>query len=193
MATSTALCKHHRGFSPTTCRPGARTADAQSCLDVRTALLRQFKSHAIYPYSSQHKTLLSKAPRTLGLQAIRKSIWNCESCSLLAGGRCYTDVWNRKVNRIFLGAELSHDFLRGPNESAKESSDLCLCPGMELARPVWGWSQCLKGVKVVGFRDPTLPPGLWLSVPRQLCLRYPVFPLPILSNLAVCSPNVNST
>jgi hypothetical protein len=44
---------------------------------------------------------------------------------------------------------------------------LCPCPGVDLARLGWGWSQSHEGAKV----------GLWLSALRQLCLRYPVFSL----------------
>lgn len=58
---------------------------------------------------------------------------------------------------------------------------LCPCLGMNLARLVYGWSPCLRGVNVVVSGDTTLPCWLWLSVFRHLCLRYPIFSLPTLS------------
>lgn len=51
--------------------------------------------------------------------------------------------------------------------------------------PGRGWSQGLEGIKAATFGDPDISPGLWLSVLMQLCLRYPVFSLPTLSNSAL--------
>ena len=43
-------------------------------------------------------------------------------------------------------------------------------------------------IKAVVPRDTTLPPGLWLSVLRQVSLRDLEFSLPILSDLALYRP-----
>lgn len=63
---------------------------------------------------------------------------------------------------------------------------LCPGPGANLARMDWGWSHCLDWVKVVVSGELTLLSGMCLPVLRQICLRYPVFSLQILPNLALC-------
>lgn len=57
---------------------------------------------------------------------------------------------------------------------------LCPCPGVYFTRLVWGLEPVPEGVKVVASVDPILFPWLWLSVFKQLCLKYPVFFLPTL-------------
>lgn len=52
------------------------------------------------------------------------------------------------INPLFLlccivsAARPTQDFLRGPDRT-KGTLVLCSCPGVDLAKPVKGWSQCL--------------------------------------------------
>lgn len=41
-------------------------------------------------------------------------------------------------------AGLTLDFLRLPDQRTEGALVLCPCSGADLARLVWGWSQCLK-------------------------------------------------
>lgn len=96
------------------------------------------------------------------------------------------------------GARPTQDFLRGPNERTTWTFILCPCPGGDLARPVYGWSLCLlRWVKETISGDQALPPGLWLSVLRQLCVQNPGFSLPRLPDLALLTltifPSANKT
>lgn len=75
---------------------------------------------------------------------------------------------------------------QGPEERTKGTVVLCPCPRADLAKLVYGRIQWLTAVKFVASGDPTLPPGLWLSILRQVCLRYPVFSLTKFFNLALC-------
>lgn len=73
------------------------------------------------------------------------------------------------------GPRSTQDFRRGPDDKTKAPLVLCPCPGTDLTRPVWDWSQGLEGVKIVDSEDPALPPGLWWSALGHLCLRCVLF------------------
>lgn len=89
------------------------------------------------------------------------------------------------INSTHLGVETQtdSDFLTGPDERTKRPLVLPLCPWTNLIR------SCLRLESRFQLLGTWLFPlnGLWLSIVRLLCLRYPVFSLPA-SDLALCRP-----
>lgn len=78
-----------------------------------------------------------------------------------------------------LGTRQVQGSLRGPNENTKGIFVLCSCLGAVLTRFIleqgpWPWRS--EGCSLWEPNSSSLN-GVWLSVLRQLCLRYPVFSL----------------
>lgn len=74
-----------------------------------------------------------------------------------------------------------HFKLRLFEEMTKGTFFLYPCPVAELANLVQGWNQGLLGFKAVAFSA-----RLWLTALTQRCLRYPLFCMPTLSDVALC-------
>ena len=68
-----------------------------------------------------------------------------------------------------------------------ERETLVLCSCSEVVRLVYGWSLS-RGFKFGSFWEPNYSPELQLLDYRQLCMRYPLFSLPTLSNLVLFCP-----
>jgi hypothetical protein len=118
--------------------------------------------------------------------------------------RCWnTTGWNRSVGTTeypwvslapwLVGSQPNPRLSQWPWWKTKKTLVLCPPPRTHLTRSAWQRSQCLPiGVKSVVSGDPTLLPGLWFPVLRQLRLKNPVFSSPTLSDLALCGSRLFS-